>query len=274
MAILVDKHSRVVMQGMGRFHATACRAYGKGRKCFVAGVDAQHAGESLDGLPIFGSVREACEECGATVSVIDVAPADAAAAIDEAIDAGIELVVCITDGIPADDMARVRRRLQDSRTRLLGPACPGLITPGHIRIGELPEQGHRPGRIGVISRSAALNAEAARQLAAYGLGESTVVGVGSASGGLDHLDVLALFDADLGTDAVLMIGEMGDDVGERRARWIASHMRKPVVGFVPAGASTQRLDAMRACGITLTHNPAAMGEMLASTVAPQWLPFD
>ena len=281
MSILVNKRTRVITQGVtgktGQFHTAMCRDYGKGRKCFVAGVNPKKAGESLDGLPIFGSVKEAKAETGATVSVIYVPSAFAAAAIEEAIDAGLELVVCITEGIPVHDMIRVRRRLQGSRTLLLGPNCPGVITPGEIKIGIMPGHIHGPGRIGVVSRSGTLTYEAASQLAAFGLGQSTVVGIGGDPvGGLKHIDVLKMFNDDPGTDAVLMVGEIGGDAEETCARWIADHMRKPVVGFIAGGQGTaqHKLAVMEECGIKVTRDPAAMGELLASVVAPQWLPFD
>jgi succinyl-CoA synthetase alpha subunit len=278
MTILVDKRSRVITQGLtsevGQLHTAACRGYGSGRKCFLAGVDAQMAGESLDGLAVFGSVRQAKAETGATVSVIYAPAALAAAAIEEAIDAELALVVCVTEDVPSHDMIRVRRRLQDSRTLLLGPGCPGVVTPGHIRIGALPGHGRSPGRIGVVSRSGLLACEAADQLAAFGLAASTVVGFGEPTGGHEHIEVLRMFDKDPGTDAVLMIGHIGSDAQDSCARWVADHCTKPVVAFVDGDGAPRRLALMQECGIKTTRDPAAMGELLASVVDPQWLPFD
>jgi succinyl-CoA synthetase alpha subunit len=299
MSILVNRNTRVITQGItgktARFHTAACREYGNGRKCFVAGVNPHKAGESLDGIPVFGTVREAKERTGATVSVIYVPPPFAAAAIDEAVDAGLELVICITEGIPVRDMIRTRHRMQGRKTLLLGPNCPGLITPDEIKIGIMPGHIHQRGRIGVVSRSGTLTYEAASQLAAFGIGQSTVVGIGGDPvGGLAHIDVLKLFNDDTHTDAVVMVGEIGGDAEERCARWIKDHMRKPVVGFI-AGASAPpgkrmghagaivsggldtaeaKLAVMKDCGIHVTRNPADIGKLLASLVIPDYLPFD
>jgi succinyl-CoA synthetase alpha subunit len=299
MSILIDKHTRVITQGItgktGQFHTAMCRDYGHGKKCFVAGVNPKKAGESLDGIPIFGSVKEAKAETGATVSVIYVPPPFAAAAIDEAVDAELDLVVCITEGIPVRDMIRTRHRMRGSKTILLGPNCPGLITPGEIKIGIMPGHIHQRGRIGVVSRSGTLTYEAASQLAAFGLGQSTVVGIGGDPvGGLKHIDVLKMFNDDPRTDAVIMVGEIGGDAEETCARWIHDHMHKPVVGFIAGvtappgkrmghagaivsggkGTAQEKLSVMEECGITVTRNPAEMGKLLASMVSPQWLPFD
>ena len=299
MSILVNRNTRVITQGItgktARFHTAMCREYGNGRKCFVAGVNPHKAGESLDGIPVYGTVREAKERTGATVSVIYVPPPFAAAAIDEAVDAGLDLVICITEGIPVRDMIRTRHRMQGRRTLLLGPNCPGLITPDEIKIGIMPGHIHQRGRIGVVSRSGTLTYEAASQLAAFGIGQSTVVGIGGDPvGGLAHIDVLKLFNDDPHTDAVVMVGEIGGDAEERCARWIKEHMRKPVVGFI-AGASAPpgkrmghagaivsggrgtaqaKLAVMKECGIHVTRNPADIGKLLASLVIPDYLPFD
>ena len=299
MSILVNRNTRVITQGItgktARFHTAMCREYGNGRKCFVAGVNPHKAGESLDGIPVYGTVREAKERTGATVSVIYVPPPFAAAAIDEAVDAGLDLVICITEGIPVRDMIRTRHRMQGRKTLLLGPNCPGLITPDEIKIGIMPGHIHQRGRIGVVSRSGTLTYEAASQLAAFGIGQSTVVGIGGDPvGGLAHIDVLKLFNDDPHTDAVVMVGEIGGDAEERCARWIKEHMRKPVVGFI-AGASAPpgrrmghagaivsggrgtaeaKLAVMKECGIHVTPNPADIGKLLASLVIPDYLPFD
>jgi len=299
MSILIDKHTRVITQGItgrtGQFHTQGCLEYGNGRHCFVAGVNPMKGGQSMAGIPIFGTVKEAKAETGATVSVIYVPPAFAAAAIDEAVDAELDLVICITEGIPVRDMIRTRHRMQGRKTLLLGPNCPGLITPGEIKIGIMPGHIHQRGRIGVVSRSGTLTYEAASQLASFGIGQSTVVGIGGDPvGGLRHIDVLKMFNDDPRTDAVIMVGEIGGDAEEQCARWIRDHMTKPVVGFI-AGASAppgkrmghagaivsggrgtaqEKLAVMKECGIHVTRNPADMGKLLASLVVPDYLPFD
>jgi succinyl-CoA synthetase alpha subunit len=291
MAILVNKHTRVMTQGVtgktGQFHTAMCREYGNGQNCFVAGVNPKKAGESFDGMPIYGTVREARQQTGATVSVIYVPPAFAAAAIDEAVDADLDLVVCITEGIPVRDMVRTRERMRGRKTVLLGPNCPGVITPGEIKIGIMPGHIHSKGRIGVVSRSGTLTYEAAGQLADFGLGQSTVVGIGGDPvNGLKHVDVLRMFNDDPDTDAVIMVGEIGGNDEETCARWIKDHMQKPVVGFIagvtaPAGkrmghagaiisggkgTAQEKLSVMEACGIRVTRNPAEMGKLLASVL--------
>jgi succinyl-CoA synthetase alpha subunit len=291
MAILVNKHTRVMTQGVtgktGQFHTAMCREYGNGQNCFVAGVNPKKAGESFDGMPIYGTVREARQQTGATVSVIYVPPAFAAAAIDEAVDADLDLVVCITEGIPVRDMIRTRERMRGRKTILLGPNCPGVITPGEIKIGIMPGHIHSKGRIGVVSRSGTLTYEAAGQLADFGLGQSTVVGIGGDPvNGLKHVDVLRMFNDDPDTDAVIMVGEIGGNDEETCARWIKDHMQKPVVGFIagvtaPAGkrmghagaiisggkgTAQEKLSVMEACGIRVTRNPAEMGKLLASVL--------
>jgi succinyl-CoA synthetase alpha subunit len=299
MSILINRHTRVITQGItgktGQFHTQACLEYGYGRHCFVAGVNPMKAGQAMAGIPIYGTVKEAKARTGATVSVIYVPPAFAAAAIDEAVDAELDLVICITEGIPVRDMIRTRRRMEGRKTLLLGPNCPGLIVPDEIKIGIMPGHIHQRGRIGVVSRSGTLTYEAASQLGRFGIGQSTVVGIGGDPvGGLRHIDVLKMFNDDPRTDAVIMVGEIGGDAEEECARWIHAHMRKPVVGFI-AGASAppgkrmghagaiisggkgtaqEKLAVMKACGIHVTDNPAEMGKLLASLVVPDYLPFD
>src|SRR5439155_13982000 len=226
-----------------------------------ADVHAWPAGGVLDGLPVFTTVREARARTGGTVSLVSGPPALAAAAIEEAIDAGIELVVCLAEGIPMHDMIRVRRRLQGGPTLLLGPSCAGVITPGEINVGVMPGELYSRGRIGVISRSGALTGEAARQLAAFDLGQSTVVTLGDDPlGGLQPIDVLKMFDDDVGTDAVLLVGDSGEDgdADESLAHWIANHMRKPVVSLVPGDndGARQAFAAMHGRGIPVTRDPA------------------
>jgi succinyl-CoA synthetase alpha subunit len=291
MSILINQHTKVITQGItgktGQFHTRMCRDYANGRHCFVAGVHPAKAGEDFEGIPIYGSVQAAKQATGATVSVIYVPPAHAAAAIDEAVDAGLDLVVCITEGIPVRDMIRTRHRMQGKKTLLLGPNCPGLITPGEIKIGIMPGHIHHKGRIGVVSRSGTLTYEAAAQLADLGLGQSTVVGIGGDPvSGLKHIDVLRMFNDDPGTDAVIMVGEIGGDAEETCARWIRQHMKKPVVGFIAGvtappgkrmghagaiisggkGTAQEKLSVMEECGIRVTRNPAEMGQLLASVL--------
>src|SRR2546423_10377606 len=213
MSILIDRNSRVMTQGItgktGQFQTQPSRAYANGRACFVAGVNPKKAGEDFEGIPIYGTVADAKKATGATVSVIYVPPPFAAAAIDEAVDAELDLVICITEGIPVRDMIRSRYRMQGRKTLLLGPNCPGVITPDEIKIGIMPGHIHRKGRIGVISRSGTLTYEAVAQLTELDLGQSTAVGIGGDPvNGLKHLDVLKPFNDDPQTDAAIMIGEI------------------------------------------------------------------
>jgi succinyl-CoA synthetase alpha subunit len=291
MSILINKHTKVITQGItgktGQFHTRLCREYGNGKDCFVAGVNPNKAGEDFEGIPIYATVKEAKEQTGATVSVIYVPPPFAAAAIDEAVDAGVDLVICITEGIPVRDMIRTRNRMQGRNTVLLGPNCPGLITPDEIKIGIMPGHIHKKGRIGVVSRSGTLTYEAVGQLMEFGLGQSTCVGIGGDPvSGLKHIDVLKMFNDDPDTDAVIMVGEIGGDAEETCARWIKDNMQKPVIGFIAGvtappgkrmghagaiisggkGTAQEKLDVMEECGIIVTRNPAEMGELLKSVL--------
>jgi succinyl-CoA synthetase alpha subunit len=291
MSILINKNTRVITQGItgktGQFHTRMCRDYANGKNCFVAGVHPNKAGEDFEGIPIYATVKEAKEQTGATVSVIYVPPPFAAAAIDEAVDAGLDLVICITEGIPVADMIRTRSRMAGKKTLLLGPNCPGLITPDEIKIGIMPGHIHKKGRIGVVSRSGTLTYEAAGQLAEFGLGQSTVVGIGGDPvGGLKHIDVLKMFNDDPETDAVIMVGEIGGDAEETCARWIKDNMTKPVVGFIAGvtappgkrmghagaiisggkGTAQEKLAVMEECRIKVTRNPAEMGRLLSSVL--------
>jgi succinyl-CoA synthetase alpha subunit len=262
-----------------------CRDYANGRNCFVAGVNPKKAGEEFEGIPIFATVSDAKKATGATVSVIYVPPGGAAAAIDEAVAAGLDLVVCITEGIPVRDMIRTRYRMRGSKTLLLGPNCPGIITPEEIKIGIMPGHIHRKGRIGVVSRSGTLTYEAVAQLTDLGLGQSSAVGIGGDPvNGLKHVDVLKLFNDDPDTDAVVMIGEIGGTDEEAAAQWVKANMKKPVVGFIAGvtappgkrmghagaiisggkGTAQEKLAVMEACGIKVTRNPAEMGKLLKS----------
>ncbi len=287
MSILIDKNTRVMTQGMtgkvGQFHTLNCIAYANGANCFVAGVTPNKGGQNFEGVPIYNSVLEAKQQTGATVSVIYVPPPYAAAAIDEAVAADLDLVICITEGIPVHDMLKTRYRMAGKKTLLIGPNCPGLITPDEIKIGIMPGHIHRRGRIGVVSRSGTLTYEAVGQLTALGLGQSSCVGIGGDPiNGLKHLDVMRLFNDDPETDAVIMVGEIGGGDEEDCARWIKDHMNKPVVGFIAGvtappgkrmghagaiisvgqGGADTKLSVMEECGIHITRNPAEMGRVM------------
>ena len=291
MSILINKNTKVITQGItgktGQFHTRMCRDYANGRNCFVAGVNPRKAGEDFEGIPIYATVKEAKEATGATVSVIYVPPPFAAEAINEAVDAGLVLVVCITEGIPVRDMIDTRYRMQGKKTLLLGPNCPGVITPEEIKIGIMPGHIHKQGRIGVVSRSGTLTYEAVGQVTELGLGQSTAVGIGGDPvNGLKHIDILKLFNDDPGTDAVVMIGEIGGGDEEIAALWAKDHMKKPIVGFIAGvtappgkrmghagaiisggkGTAQEKLAIMEACGITVTRNPAEMGKLLKAVL--------
>ena len=289
MSILINKNTRVMTQGMtgktGQFHTRMCRDYANGKNCFVAGVNPKKPGEDFEGIPIYATVAEAKKASGATVSVIYVPPPFAAAAIDEAVEAEMDLIICITEGIPVRDMLRTRYKMQGRKTLLIGPNCPGIITPDEIKIGIMPGHIHKKGRIGVVSRSGTLTYEAVSQLMEQGLGQSTCIGIGGDPiNGLKHLDVMQLFNNDDETDAVVMVGEIGGSDEEGCARWVKDHMQKPVVGFIagvtaPAGkrmghagaiisggkgTAAEKIAVMEECGIRVTRNPAEMGKLLRS----------
>ena len=238
MSILINKDTKVITQGItgktGQFHTRMCREYAI-KAAFVAGVNPKKAGEDFEGVPIFASVKDAKADTGATVSVIYVPPAGAAAAIWEAVEAELDLVICITEGIPVRDMLEVKNRMKakGSKTLLLGPNCPGLITPDEIKIGIMPGHIHRKGRIGIVSRSGTLTYEAVAQVTELGLGQSSAVGIGGDPiNGLKHVDVLKMFNDDPDTDAVIMIGEIGGPDEVNAAQWAKDNMKKPVVGFI------------------------------------------
>jgi succinyl-CoA synthetase alpha subunit len=291
MSILIDRNTRVMTQGItgktGAFHTRLCRDYANGKACFVAGVNPSKAGENFEGIPIYGTVRDAKEQSGATVSVIYVPPPFAASAIDEAVDADLDLVICITEGVPVRDMIATRNRMRGKKTVLVGPNCPGVITPDEIKIGIMPGHIHKKGRIGVVSRSGTLTYEAVGQLMDLGLGQSTCVGIGGDPvNGLKHVDVMRLFNDDPETDAVIMVGEIGGDDEETCARWIKAYMKKPVVGFIAGvtappgkrmghagaiisggkGTANEKLAVMEECGIKVTRNPAEMATLLKSVL--------
>ncbi|MGL1833145.1 succinate--CoA ligase subunit alpha [Rhodocyclaceae bacterium SMB388] len=293
MSILINKDTKVITQGItgktGMFHTSKCREYANGANCFVAGVNPKKAGEEFEGIPIYASVKEAKETQGATVSVIYVPPAGAAAAIWEACEADLDLAICITEGIPVRDMLMVRNKMKQKvanggkETLLLGPNCPGLITPDEIKIGIMPGHIHRKGRIGVVSRSGTLTYEAVAQLTEIGLGQSSAVGIGGDPiNGLKHIDVMRLFNDDPDTDAVIMIGEIGGPDEAEAAMWCKENMKKPIVGFIagvtaPAGkrmghagalisggadTADAKLAIMEECGFTVTRDPSEMGKLL------------
>jgi succinyl-CoA synthetase alpha subunit len=291
MSILINKDTRVITQGItgktGQFHTRMCKEYANGANCFVGGVTPGKGGQHFEGTPIFNSVAEAKAATGATVSVIYVPPPYAAAAIDEAVDADLDLVICITEGIPVRDMIRTRYRMQGKRTRLIGPNCPGLITPDEIKIGIMPGHIHKKGPIGVVSRSGTLTYEAVGQLRELGLGQSSCVGIGGDPvNGMKHIDVMRLFNDDPETEAVIMVGEIGGSDEEECALWIKDHMKKPVVGFIAGvtappgkrmghagaiisggkGTAQEKLAVMEASGIQVTRNPAEMGKLLKSVL--------
>jgi succinyl-CoA synthetase alpha subunit len=291
MSILINKDTKVITQGItgktGQFHTRMCRDYANGKNCFVAGVTPGKGGQDFEGIPIYNNVAEAKGATGATVSVIYVPPPYAAAAIDEAVDAGLELVICITEGIPVRDMIRTRAKMKGRKTILLGPNCPGTITPEEIKIGIMPGHIHRKGKIGIVSRSGTLTYEAVGQVTALGLGQSSAVGIGGDPvNGLKHVDVLSMFNEDPDTEAVIMIGEIGGNDEETAARWVKDNMKKPVVGFIAGltappgkrmghagaiisggkGTAQEKLSVMEACGIKVTRNPAEMGKLLKSVL--------
>ena len=293
MSILINKDTKVITQGItgktGQFHTRMCRDYANGKNCFVAGVNPKKAGENFEDIPIYATVKEAKQATGATVSVIYVPPAGAADAIWEAVEAQLDLTICITEGIPVRDMLALKDKMKKagSKTLLLGPNCPGLITPDEIKIGIMPGHIHKKGRIGVVSRSGTLTYEAVGQLTALGLGQSSAVGIGGDPiNGLKHIDIMPMFNDDPDTDAVIMIGEIGGPDEANAAQWIKDHMKKPVVGFIAGvtappgkrmghagalisgGADTAqaKLEIMDACGIKVTRNPSEMGRLLKAAL--------
>ena len=288
MAILVDKRTRLIVQGLtgreGTFHAKACAAYGTN---VVGGVTPGKGGTTHEGWPVFNTVQEAVDQTGANATVIFVPPPYAADAIMEAADAEVELIVCITEGIPTLDMVRAWEFLQDRRSRLIGPNCPGIISPGKCKIGIMPGHIHKEGNVGIVSRSGTLTYEAVHQLTQRRIGQSTAIGIGGDPIiGTNFVDALELFNRDPQTEAVVMIGDIGGNAEETAAEYIRTHMKKPVVGFIAGqtappgrrmghagaiisggkGTAAEKIAAMEKAGLKVAKSPADIGETLVAAL--------
>ena len=288
MSILVNENTRLIVQGLtgreGTFHAKACAAYGTH---VVGGVTPGKGGTIHEGWPVFDTVADAIIETRANASIIFVPPPFAADAIMEAVDAEVPLIICITEGIPARDMVSASRYIEGSRSRLIGPNCPGVISPGKCKIGIMPGNIHRPGRIGIVSRSGTLTYEAVHQLSQLGLGQSTAIGIGGDPIiGTSYVEVLALFNADPETDAIILIGEIGGTAEEIAAEYIKCHVQKPVVSFIAGqtappgrrmghagaiisggkGTAEEKFKALNAAGVHIVKSPALLGETMVEAL--------
>jgi succinyl-CoA synthetase alpha subunit len=285
MSVLVDKNTRLLVQGItgkaGGFHAKQCMEYGTN---VVAGVTPGRGGEKFEKtVPVFDTVAEARKQTGCNVSVIFVPAPGAADSILEAVDAGVELVICITEGIPVMDMMRVKAQMEGKQSRLIGPNCPGIITPGECKIGIMPGYIHKPGRVGVISRSGTLTYEAVWQLTSRGYGQSTCIGIGGDPiNGMSHLDAVKLFNDDPDTNAMILIGEIGGSAEEEAAAWIQENCDKPVAAFIAGatappgrrmghagaivsggkGTAAGKIEALKSAGIAVADTPATMADTL------------
>ena len=296
MSILVNKQTKIICQGItgksGLFHSQQCRAYAQehrpGEAVFVGGCTPGKGGTEIDGFPVFNTVEEAVRKTGANCSLIFVPPPFAADAILEANDAGIELIVCITEGIPVLDMARVDRAMRGSKNRLIGPNCPGIITPGVAKIGIMPGYIHQPGPVGLISKSGTLTYEAAWQLGNVGLGQSTAIGIGGDPIiGTKYIDLLEIFQADPQTEAILLIGEIGGNAEIQAAEYIQAHVTKPCAAFIAgatappgkrmghagaiisggSGTAAEKQAALEAAGVEVAKSPADMGAAVQRAIA-------